>query len=239
MRLLLLLCICALAAVALLPLRMKSWEKVGSSYSDKATEKYFDAVEEHRRVMHLPYSNDARAKAANNLARALCLMRRFEESDRLYFKVYTERKALMRSFVDPLLVEAALGAAQVRRDMGAVESAVAMYETILKYDQDMRAEDRRVIARDRSNLGIALYLAAKRANDRSQKELFMKRAGESLERAINETKALAGRESVEEANMLESLSYILAAQGKPEESLKAKRSAAEIYRALNRPCLEL
>lgn len=218
--------------MALLPFRMKAFAEYGHPYAAGEEEFYFTTLSELEKLKREGADGESVHKAMLKVAKALSVLRRYQAADRLYREVWQQRSKSSRAY-DETFVSAVIALAGLRRDTSNVLGAVSCYWAALAYDKKHLPEGDIRLTRDKTNLAVALLLAAKTASKAEKKTQFLKLAAGFLAEGIAEQQARSPHGSLREANARQDLAYVLRDMGDRRGYEKEMRLARTMQRRLN------
>lgn len=218
--------------MALLPFRINAFSQYGHPYAAQEEEFYFSCLAELEHLKNDHANEEAVHKSMLKVAKALAVLRRYNEADRLYREVWQSRAQSTAAY-DETFVAAVMGLAGLRRDTGSIAGAISCYSAAFAYDKKHLPADDIRLTRDKTNLAVALLLAGKTAAAAQQKMQHLKTAAGFLAEAIAEQQTRNPRGSMREANARQDLAYALKDMGDVQGYEKEMKLARAMQRRLS------
>lgn len=225
--------------MAALPFRSKAFADYGHSYAAVEEEFYYTLLDQLSSLKNEGAGQNEIHRCMLKVAKAQAVLKQYRAADQMFRTVWQARSNAKLSY-DEIYVASVMGLAALRRDTGNLPGAISCYSVALAYDmRHLSPQDFR-LTRDKTNLAIANFLAAKSAEQESERLLYLRKAAGLLVQAIDEEKRRMPAGSLREANARQDLAYVLKSLndrgGYELEMQKARIMQRKLARA--RACFE-
>jgi tetratricopeptide (TPR) repeat protein len=216
-----------------------------SSYKDSLANEERLAKTALQNTNNLTADDPRKLAAQETLADVYWRYGKTPEAENLYGKLCDfYKKHRNQAEYDQKWVNVTLKLAGLLRDTDRLNPSQALYEEILKYDQEQSRQvqssktiGQERLARDYDNLGVNLYLFGQAQPIKQDRENLWRRSKDCFEHALELARSHFGANSQYEANILSNQYLVLRDLGLEHEANLAKRRSDKIAALVQRPCL--